>query len=84
MKRLLCISLGIVLAGCSASAKYDFDLSCPRDNFKNARGDGETTFACTAPNFFNVLCVANTITYIGSDVHCTTHDEKSVRIQVQD
>ncbi len=82
MRNFILLSVAIVsLAGCSASAKYDFDLSCPTDNIKISAGDGETTYGCTE-KYFNVLCVANTVTYIGSDLYCTTHDKKSVRIHL--
>jgi hypothetical protein len=81
MKYLFVIFSLLILSGCSASAKYDFDLSCPTDNIKISAGDGETTYGCTE-KYFNVLCVANTVTYIGSDLYCTTHDKKSVRIRL--
>lgn len=83
MTRCVLIILGIVaLAGCSANASYDFDLKCSSENLKTYDGEAEITFGCIGPKFFNVLCVANTVTYVGSDRFCTTHDGKSVRIQM--
>jgi hypothetical protein len=83
MKRLFCISLGIVLVGCSASDKYDFDLSCERGKFKWLEKPEEITYACIHP-FFNVLCVSNTVKYIDDERYCTTFDGKSVRIEIVD
>lgn len=83
MRYIPLLFIASILVGCTASAKYDFDLTCPRDNFANAKGDGDTTYACTGPKFFNLVCVDNTIAYIDSVQYCTTHDGKSVRIRLQ-
>lgn len=82
MKYILTIFCILILAGCSVPAEYDFDLSCSRENFKWDEGIEEITYACTSP-FFNLLCVSKTVKYVEDERFCTTHDGKSVRIQIK-
>ncbi|MEK7122540.1 MAG: hypothetical protein AAB855_01655 [Patescibacteria group bacterium] len=83
-------SIGIallLLVGCAASAKYDFDWECPRSEFfeDSDRGDTGWLLACGSPDFV-IQCDAKSLQMVGTaageekERYCTTFDGKSVRI----
>lgn len=86
---LLTICLGTILAGCSASTKYDIDVSCPKALF-----DGEETIDRVTRNFwcdlgrgkdyFDIRCERESVQIVANTYFCSTHDGKSVRIKVVD
>jgi len=84
MRRLLPILFVVVLAGCSASAQYDIDMSChdnPTALAKIYADAGETfMLTCYAPEYFEISCDSKTVQRIGSGYLCSTHDGKTVRI----
>lgn len=84
MKCFLTIFLDLVLAGCSASAKYDIDVKCWKDEaFIGiiSISEGDTEFIdCYEPEHFSIQCDKASVQKVTNETLCTTHDKKSVRI----
>jgi hypothetical protein len=73
----------VVLIGCSASAKYDIDVSCKRDWLTANTGETTAVYGCTSP-YFQIQCNAKTVQSFEGKRLCTTHDDKTVRIIIID
>ncbi len=88
-----CVFIGsLLLIGCT-STSYDIDLKC-----KNGRTDAGNpyfrvdafsrdrkteTLTCYWGEYFKVKCASNTSRRIDDEYFCTTHDGKSVRVQLE-
>lgn len=83
MRRTFLAFVVLVLAGCSASAKYDIDVSCKR-NYLTANHDEKiSVYGCGTP-YFQIQCDVDTVQSFEELRLCTTHDGKSVRIKIID
>ncbi len=84
MKYTPFILYSLLLAGCSASVKYDIDVECWRgvgamqEDYKDEQ---TKTFQCAGPQWFEIQCNSKTIQIVNDSYLCTTHDGKSVRIK---
>lgn len=80
------IIIGLLLAGCSASAKYDLNIACSPTTLDSIDLDnGETRkIFCSSPQtgYSEVRCVKKTLQEVAGYRYCTTHDGKSVRIKI--
>ncbi|MDD5469902.1 MAG: hypothetical protein PHO92_03865 [Candidatus Peribacteraceae bacterium] len=87
MRHFLPLLFVVSLAGCSASAKYDIDVECVRgypyfedNSFLN--DDKTTVLVCYAPVYFEIKCKPETLQEVGDERFCSTHDGKSVRVNL--
>ncbi len=85
MRHLPALLALVLLVGCTTQAKYDIDVSCSEEDF--GEGDyeeGSEKYFCLKDlsTTFHVKCDKKTVQHIEGDIHCSTHDGKSVRINI--